>query len=369
VLINSEEQKPISLVLSGGGIRAMVFHLGVLKFLAERGMLECVQKISTVSGGSLIIGLILQECSLQWPSSSEFVEKVYPQLRERLCARSLMWGAFRQLKNCSNWKFILSRANLLALALQNEWGLKDKLKDLPILPEWSINGTTAENGKRFRFKRESIGDYMIGYALPGDFPLANAIAVSAAFPVGFGPLILKTNKFVWKKRNWNDALDSEKVITIPHKNLHLYDGGIYDNLGLEPFFDAGRLKAKPPVMPIILSDAGAPLAEGFFHGSFSLHRLKRVLDIISEQARSLRVRTFASYLQAAPARGAYIQINAKIDGISCKYGDFAASFPTSLRRLNMVEFDKLATHGYSVATQVERHFGLVSYDIPAGILG
>ena len=54
-------RKPIALALSGGGIRAMVFHLGVMRHLAERGLLESVDKISTVSGGSLLVGLLLQQ--------------------------------------------------------------------------------------------------------------------------------------------------------------------------------------------------------------------------------------------------------------------------------------------------------------------
>lgn len=366
--MTTDGKKPIALALSGGGIRAMVFHLGLLKLLAEQGMLENVKKISTVSGGSLVVGLILQECDLQWPTSSEYLQKVYPNLRKRLCAKSLMWGAFRQLKNPKNWRYLLSRSNLLALTLRNEWNLKERLCDLPDSPEWSINGTTAENGKRFRFKRENFGDYMIGYAEPGDYPLANAIAVSAAFPGGFGPLALNTDEFTWKKRKWNEPIGSEKVVVVPYKRLHLYDGGVYDNLGLEPYFDAGRLKAKAPEMPIILSDAGAPLADGFSHGPLSLFRLKRVSDVISEQARSLRVRTFATFLQAAPARGAYIQLNAKVRGTPCKHGDFAAGFPTTLRLLKDEEFDKLAAHGHEVATQVERQFGLVSYNVPTGIL-
>ena len=51
----------IALALSGGGIRAMVFHLGVLKYLSEQNKLEEISHISTVSGGSLIIGLLLKE--------------------------------------------------------------------------------------------------------------------------------------------------------------------------------------------------------------------------------------------------------------------------------------------------------------------
>ena len=42
----------IALALSGGGIRAMVFHLGVLKYLSEQNKLEEISHISTVSGGS-----------------------------------------------------------------------------------------------------------------------------------------------------------------------------------------------------------------------------------------------------------------------------------------------------------------------------
>ena len=69
---------PIALALSGGGIRAMAFHLGVLRWLAENKSLEQVSHISTVSGGSLILGLILQETSLQWPTSQVFQELVMP---------------------------------------------------------------------------------------------------------------------------------------------------------------------------------------------------------------------------------------------------------------------------------------------------
>ncbi|MEF9672493.1 patatin-like phospholipase family protein [Pseudomonas sp. PCH446] len=45
-----------ALALSGGGVRAMAFHLGVLKYLAEQQALERLTQISTVSGGSLLVG-------------------------------------------------------------------------------------------------------------------------------------------------------------------------------------------------------------------------------------------------------------------------------------------------------------------------
>ena len=364
--MGAEMQTPIALVLSGGGIRAMVFHLGVLKLLAERGMLERVTRISTVSGGSLLVGLMFQECKLAWPSSARFLSEVYPSLRSKLCSRSLQWGALRQLREPANLRFILSRANLLARTLSVEWGIASKLIDLPRLPEWSINGTTAENGKRFRFKATEMGDYELGYAAPGNFPLANAIAVSAAFPGGFGPLTLDASKFTWKRRPWGAPVGSEVVVDIGYRRLHLYDGGVYDNLGLEPFFDAGRGKSKLSGESIVVSDAGAPLAPGFSFGAFNMFRLKRVADIMADQAHALRVRTFATYLQAARGRGAFIYIGMPLTSVGkCESAEYAARFPTTLRRLELDEFDRVAHHGYHVTKTVELQYGIADKAEPS----
>jgi predicted acylesterase/phospholipase RssA len=46
-------QNPFGLALSGGGFRAAAFHLGVLKRLRELGLLQKVDVVSTVSGGSI----------------------------------------------------------------------------------------------------------------------------------------------------------------------------------------------------------------------------------------------------------------------------------------------------------------------------
>jgi NTE family protein len=360
--MTSPSKTHIALALSGGGVRAMVFHLGVLKLLAERRLLEDVRRVSTVSGGTLLFGLLLHEASMRFPSSDEFIALVYPRLRQRLCERSMQWGAVRQLSMPWNWRFLLSRANLLALALREEWGIREKLSDVPTVPEWSLNGTTAETGKRFRFKRDSLGDYTLGYASPGDFPLANAIAVSAAFPGGFGPFTLDARQYVWHKRQaWDDSPDAAVQAVPQHKQLRLYDGGVYDNLGLEPIFDAGRGQTKHPGDVLIVSDASAPLKKGFSAFGLNPWRFKRLADIIGDQARALRVRTLSHYLQQTPGRGAYIYINTPVtDGDACASAAFAAAFPTTLRRLTLTEFDVLCEHGYRVASRVENTSGLVA---------
>lgn len=340
---------PIALVLSGGGIRAMVFHLGVLRYLAEAGALERVSRLSTVSGGSLVAGLIHARNNLAWPNSGQYLETIYPELRAALCSRSMQMGAVRQLLVPTNWRFLLSRANLLARALRHEWGIAGALSALPAFPEWSINGTTAENGRRFRFKHNSIGDYRTGYATPGNFPLANALAVSAAFPGGFGPLSLKTQRFQWKRRAWDAPLGSEEPVTIGHRVLHLYDGGVYDNLGLESVFDAGRGTSKYSDHAIVVSDAGKPLSDGLTAGPLNPFRLIRVADIMSDQSHALRVRTFINYLSNAPSRGAFLSIEDKSPSMDTSLRVFAIGFPTNLGRLKEREFDQLAEHGYQVA--------------------
>jgi NTE family protein len=360
--MTSSSAKPIALALSGGGVRAMVFHLGVLKLLAERQLLEDVRRVSTVSGGTLLIGLLLHEASMRWPSSTEFIVSVYPRLRERLCERSMQWGAARQLLKPRNWQFALSRSNVLAVALRQEWGIREKLSDVPAVPEWSLNGTTAETGKRFRFKRDSVGDYTLGYAAPGDFPLASAIAVSAAFPGGFGPFTLDARQYSWHRRqSWTDSADAAVLAVPPHTHLRLYDGGVYDNLGLEPIFDAGRGRTKHPGEILIVSDASAPLQKGFSAFALNPWRFKRLADIIGDQARALRVRTLNHYLQGSPGRGAYIYINTPVsDDAVCSSAVFAASFPTTLRKVTEAEFDALSEHGYRVASRVENVSGVVS---------
>ena len=352
------DQIEIALALSGGGARAMAFHLGVLRYLAEQGVLERVSRVSTVSGGSLLVGLILSRCNMSWPSSAAFLEQVYEPLRMQMSRRSLALDAICKLVAPHNWRYLLSRANLIAKSLRG-WGVTHCLKDLPIRPEWSINGTTAETGLLFRFKRDSIGDWKSGYAYGGEFELASAMAVSAAFPGLIGPLSIKTRAFSWMRRKEWDASKLAEPVTLPFRNLHLYDGGVYDNLGLEPYFDVGKQQSKIAGTVIYVSDAGAPLADGRA-SFFSLFRAKRLADIMSEQSRTLRVRSFVNYLERSSNAGAYTYIARKLQGGDEENAKLACGFPTNLSRMKVQVFDAIAGHGYALAEDIERQYGLLA---------
>lgn len=51
-------QKGCALCLSGGGYRPMMFHAGCLWRLNEAGMLAKLNRVSSVSGGSITAGIL-----------------------------------------------------------------------------------------------------------------------------------------------------------------------------------------------------------------------------------------------------------------------------------------------------------------------
>src|SRR5512145_3222333 len=58
----AQPEPGIALCLSGGGYRAMLFHLGALWRLYETGLLEKAKRISSVSGGSIAAAVL----GLKW---------------------------------------------------------------------------------------------------------------------------------------------------------------------------------------------------------------------------------------------------------------------------------------------------------------
>jgi NTE family protein len=251
---------------------------------------------------------------------------------------------------------LISRANLLAKSIESVWGISQKVSDLPIFPEVSLNGTTAENGKRFRFKNDSMGDYTLGYAKPDEFRLADAMAMSAAVPGIFGPLVVDASSYKWERRLSFDApIETMQQIPPNFSKLHLYDGGVYDNLGIEPLFDCATQRPKSGANDcfILVSDAGAVLENGFDLAPYSLMRFKRISDIQGDQIRSLRVRSFWKFIKREPMNGAYLYIadpDLQIDEKSRT----AIHFKTTLLPLSELDFDAIAERGYIVAaTNVE----------------
>jgi len=371
--MNKEKKDRIGLALSGGGVRAAAFHSGVLKYLSEHNMLESVNHISSVSGGSLFTGIVFSINNSKWPSSKEYIDKVFPQINNIFTTTSLQFKTIIYLLlNPFNWKFLFSRANVVALTIEKEWNIRSTLNDLPKKPLWSINGTTGENGLRFRVKGKEIGDYELGYADIPDYKLSNAMAMSAAFPFGIGPISLKINKLKWRKKlNWNSNQFIENYKP-PFKKLHLYDGGVYDNLGLEPLFDSEKQKIKneSAVDMVVVSDASSLLTKESIPHLLNPKRAVRVVNMILSQVRSLRVRSFNNFLINNPGTGFYFLIGTFPEELIKKFQKanltaakkllrykwlseedikIAAGYKTTLKKMTPNEFDIISRHGYETA--------------------
>ena len=108
----SLNDKKIGIALSGGGIRAAIFHFGVLKWLAEENALENIEHISTVSGASICIALLYSFNNNKFPSSKEYnlvLEKIKEVVLKNDIQKKLISNALSsQIHNFFNKPKILS---------------------------------------------------------------------------------------------------------------------------------------------------------------------------------------------------------------------------------------------------------------------
>ena len=354
-------KKNIGIALSGGGIRAMVFHLGFFKWLAKQSLFEQVRLVSSVSGASLCIGMIYAHNNLEWPTSEQYLTKVLPSI-EKALLYDLQLSAIRKL--IISPRFWNKKVNIIAKALEQKWGVHGKLSSLTGDPKWHINCTTFETGKRFVFSRERMGDYSIGHVEKPSIPLSEVMAASSGFPIFIGPYVLEPREYSWtppEHLGKNGMLSS-------CKRLHLWDGGVYDNFGLESVFkpdNCGTLTEG--INYIIVSNASPSIGLQFRRIGPSLKNTKRLLDISMDQVAALRSRSVMDYIKRT-GQGMYIKIGncakkiskaskcsdeLKMQLINCclphDQVNRAVEYSTTLRKPSKANYQMLLRHGYEVA--------------------
>ncbi|MCL2225741.1 MAG: patatin-like phospholipase family protein [Defluviitaleaceae bacterium] len=324
----------IGVALSGGGIRAAIFHLGVLEYLAKVGLFEKITSISSVSGASICIGLIFAANKNKWPSADEFSDNIRPMIRELIIGRNIQRAALLRLPfHPHKWR---RRVEMLADMLEKMWGITGSLQDLPSFPFWEINCTTFETGNRFRFRKDYMGDQKIGYVQRPNLPISHMIAASAAFPVLIGPYVLKTDGMVFTKDKFG-KLPQVKVLD----KYTLWDGGVYDNLGLDALHKIGK-GLDSEIDFAIVSNASASIGEQ--RRGRASKNLRRLLDIATAQTDILRSRDFISSI-VSKEKGLYLKIGHNPDN------KFARNYPTTLNSPREKDFDLIFQNGYETAEQ------------------
>ena len=329
------KKQRIGLALSGGGIRAAIFHLGVLQYLAEAKLYGDIASISTVSGASIAVGLILGASGNRWPSGDEFIRDTLPTVRQRILEHNIQRAALRRLP-FSPW-YWRNRIALLAKMLEDKWQIHGTLQDLPSTPYWEINCTTFETGGNFRFRQDYMGDSTLGYVQNPTMPLSHVVAASAAFPVLIGPYILDT---------YNLKFTPDKHGELPPVKVQpqytLWDGGVYDNLGLDPLYTTAK-GLDEEIDFLIVSDASANIGYKVREGHISLSNLRRLLDIAQNQVNELRGGQIVTNVVNLN-RGLYLKIGEDIN------------YPTTLNSPRPEDFEAIFRNGYTVAKNQAKIF-------------
>ena len=277
----------IGLALSGGGFRATLFHLGATWRLNELQLLPQLDTISSVSGGSIVSGLL----AVCW-SSLLFEDDVATNFQEvvvepiwKFCSRHV--DLYAAVGN------ILPRVNLLSH--QYERGLvgKHTLQDMPDSPEFVFSAAHLETGRNWTFSKSRMTTYRLGAVEHPEVRLSDVIAASSSFPLFFAPVRISMDPESFQRTEIADLFDRtdlKRVVT-------LADGGLYDNLGTHAIRRMGT---------ILVSDASAPLTAERQMGPVGrlLQRTLRPIDIAVEQSRALRRQDLVGQLEKGHKRGA-----------------------------------------------------------------
>lgn len=266
----------LALCLSGGGYRAAIFHLGALRRLHELSVLEQVDTVSSVSGGSILSGFLAQriaELQCNGLSFRDWEAEIARPFR-RFVSRDLRTIPF--LAHVP-WNWLVPSFRVRHLMRRLERRLTSlRLADLPERPVFVFCATDMEFGTNFQFRRDEIGDYQAGYAeTPRGMPLAYAVAASACFPPVFGPVRLGLPAAAFRRGKYRG--DDRAELTA---RLHATDGGVYDNLGLEPVWKSHKT--------VLVSDGGLPIT--FRCQSTPLQRNLRYVSLLMNQVGVLRRR-------------------------------------------------------------------------------
>lgn len=308
----------IALCLSGGGYRAMVFHVGVLWRLNETKLLSRIKRFSSVSGGSITAGVLASRWgNLQFNNgvARNFVDVVVEPVR-KMASTSVDLGAVL-------WGSVLpgSIADRVANAYRKHLFEDKTLQDLPDEPRFAFNATNLESGVLFRFSKPYMGDYRVGRIIDPTIELAVAVAASSAFPPVLSPCVLDLRGETWTDDEGNDLRQKAGF----RDKIKLTDGGVYDNLGLETAWK--RYKT------ILVSDAGGHVDEDPDPASDWLQQTARVLKLIDSQVRSLRKRQVIESF-GVNRKGMYVGIRSAV-----------ASFPVSVLEADPEKTIKLADLG------------------------
>lgn len=339
-----------ALSLSGGGYRAMMFHTGVLWRLNELGYLPRLDRVSSVSGGSITAAAL----AIAWADLDLERHAVSPQFealvvgplrklaRQTLDARSILGGILRPRHTIGEAvgdalrKFLVGEATL---------------QGLPNHPRFVINATNMQTGSLWRFSKPYMADYKVGVYPDPRIDLAVAVAASAAFPPLLSPVRLSLDP-----NGFSEDGRGPQHMPPYTTDVMLSDGGVYDNLGLETTWKRYRT--------ILVSDGGGQMAPTPKPAANWLQQATRVQSVTDNQVRSLRKRQTIAGFARGDRDGTYWGIRSDVESFSplsqpvlpcpIERTMVLARTPTRLRRMPDELQERLINWGYAICDAAMR---------------
>jgi NTE family protein len=320
----------------------MLFHLGTLWRLNEAGVLPTLERISSVSGGSITAGML----GLAWDRlgfegrgvATRFEELVVAPVRglashtvdvESVIIGVLSPGAVNERVQEAYGRHLFGDATL---------------QDLPEHPRFVLNATNLQSGALVRFSRPYAADYLVGTIDGPRIPLAEAVGASSAFPPFLSPCVIKVAAGAFRTVAGN-VLTGDGY----RRRLVLSDGGVYDNLGLETAWKRYRT--------ILVSDGGGHMGPDEDPPRVWPLQMLRVLKVVDNQVRDLRKRQVIGSYNAGTRDGAYWSIRSDLadfplsDPLACPVAETRAlaAIATRLAALPEITQERLINWGYAAA--------------------
>jgi NTE family protein len=355
----------------------MLFNLGSVWRLNELGWLRRLVIITSVSGGSILNGVLATRwAKLDWNAvgvATNFSQVVALPIRAIACATLDVFagleGIFSIFSTISD-KITKAYDDKLfeGARLQPDIAPFEKGKT----PRFLFYATSLQTGSSVRIERKRLADYRIGEIPNPDLSVARVVAASSAFPPILSPVQLELDPTKWQPLPGAFLFDREEF----KRTLLLTDGGVYDNMGLEAIWDRCGT--------VLVSDAGAPLNAEVNPPTDWTRQAIRVLDIVTEQTRALRRRTLMQSFQqsqeegrtedAPPKRrGTYWGIRTKIEAYEVAHpltGDNENTsalqhIRTRLNEFTPTEQGQLINWGYALADAAMLKYVDIANEAPA----
>src|SRR4051794_4451820 len=286
--------KKIGLALSGGGFRATLYHLGLVRFLRDAGILSQVTHITSVSGGSIMAAHLVLNWDRYTGSTKEFdhaasqlLEFIQMDARNRIMRRYPLGLIVRWARRS------LGKSNR---HLSQTWWLEhlyekhlygDKsLFELPESPQLHILSTNLSEGCLCSFNRDGLwmlqekaGRAHIERLRVGLMTVPMAVTASSAFPGFFPPLELTGSDVGARGGEFG-----RQAYT---------DGGVFDNLGVRMFRWLDTLNTGEKKLDgVLVSDVGKRILVQGSPGGGLIRAALRATDILMDRVWQLESEIF-----------------------------------------------------------------------------